>query len=248
MRVLDLGWCTRWLALASLCLASCGGGERAIHVFAASSLAPAFEQLAKEFERTHPGQRIALHCAGSPTLALQIQEGAPADVFASADEANLRKVIEARLALTEPEVFAKNRLALAVPRGNPRAIRGLEDLARADLRIGLCGPEVPAGRYARACLEKAGIHARSRSDEPNVSALVTKIAFGELDAGIVYATDVRRDDVTELPIPDECNVVASYPLVVVSTGADSEGGRAFARFALSDEGQAILARYGFLRP
>ncbi|MBK9386329.1 MAG: molybdate ABC transporter substrate-binding protein [Planctomycetes bacterium] len=248
MRRPRLGWIVPFCAALALVLASCGGGDRAIRVFAASSLAPAFEELAREFERAHPRRRVELHCAGSSTLALQLQEGAPADVFASADEANLSKVIEARLTLTDPEVFARNRLALAVPKGNPRRLRGLADLARAELRVALCAPQVPAGRYARECLQKAGVELRSCSDEPSVSALVTKIAFGELDAGLVYATDVRRSDVTELPIPDEWNVVATYPLAVSSTGADSEGGRAFVAFVLSAEGQAILARHGFLRP
>ena len=227
---------------------SCSGEPHATRIFAAASLSAAFEELAKAFEEQSSGREIELHFAGSPTLALQIQEGAPADVFASADELNLQKVIDARLTLTEPEVFARNRLVAIVPRGNPRALRRLADLARSDLRVALCGPQVPAGRYARECLEKAGIELRSVSDEPNVTALLTKVAYGELDGGIVYLTDARRAEVDVLPIPDEWNVVASYPLVVVSTGEDGEGGRAFASFVLSPEGQAILARHGFLAP
>lgn len=237
------------LACALLWLSCSGDGERhATRVFAAASLSAAFEELAAAYEKLVPGREVELHFAGSPALALQIQEGAPADVFASADEANLQKVIEARLTLTEPEVFAKNRLVAIVPRGNPRKLRELADLARSDLRVAICGPQVPAGRYARECLEKAGIELRSVSDEPNVTALLTKVAYGELDGGIVYDTDARRAEVDVLPIRDEWNVVASYPLVVVSTGQDGEGGRAFASFVLSPEGRAILAQHGFLAP
>jgi molybdate transport system substrate-binding protein len=219
-------------------------------VFAAASLTAAFEALAKEFEARHAGAELDLHFAGTPQLVLQVREGASADVFASADEPNMRKVVEAGKAAAAPRAFARNRLTIVTQRGNPKGIRALADLARADLKVLLCGPEVPAGRYARAALARAGAAVRSVSDEPSVKGVVSKVHLGEADAGIVYVTDVAsaRDAVDAVPIPDEHNVVATYPIAVLGAGRSRTTGEAFVAFVLSPEGQGILRAFGFTSP
>lgn len=246
----------RWSAwralalLAPLALAASGcGAPRAepIRVFAAASLTEAFTKLAQAFEAAEPDVRIALHFAGTPALVLQLREGAPADVFAAADQANMQKVVAAGLTVAPPREFARNHLVIAVAAGNQKGIRRLADLARAELKVALCAPDVPAGAYARQALAKAGVVVRSVSDEPNVTAVVTKVRLGELDAGIVYATDVRGG-VAAVPIPEAHDVTASYPLVVLGGGRSRAGGERFASFVASPAGRAILAEHGFLLP
>jgi molybdate transport system substrate-binding protein len=139
-------------------------------------------------------------------------------------------------------------LAIVVAEGNPKNVRALADLARADLAVALCGPAVPAGRYAREALQKAGVEVRSRSDEPSVKALVAKIELLELDAGIAYVTDVRGARVTGIEIPAEHDVVAAYPIAVLSGGEPRAGAESFVAFVLSDAGRRILAEHGFGLP
>jgi molybdate transport system substrate-binding protein len=239
-------------ALGAVALGACACGEpaaaaRPALVFAASSLTSAFEEMERELEAAHPGSGIELHFDGSSRLVVQVREGARADVFASADAANMQKLVDARLTAAPPRVFASNRLAIVAGKGNPQGIAGLADLARADLRVALCGPEVPAGRYARAALAKAKVTVRSVSDEPNVKAVVSKVQLGEIDAGIVYATDATAD-VTAIAIPDERNVVATYPIAPLSAGASRATGDAFIAFVLSPAGQRILRAHGFGGP
>ncbi|MEZ6194755.1 MAG: molybdate ABC transporter substrate-binding protein [Planctomycetota bacterium] len=240
-----------WIVVAVL-LAGCGGAREdgpTITVFAAASLAAPFEALAREFERRNPGERVALHLAGTPTLVLQIREGAPADLLASADEENMARLREAGRVAGDAVVFARNAMTIVTPQGNPRGIAGLRDLERKDLAVLLCGPEVPAGRYARRLLEHGGITVASRSDEPSVRAVVTKVELGEADAGLVYRTDARaaRDRVGEVEIPAEENVEARYPLAVLR-GPREEAARRFADFVVSEAGRAVLADAGFLSP
>jgi molybdate transport system substrate-binding protein len=221
-------------------------------VFAAASLTAPFERIAQEFERSHPGTKIELHFAGTPQLVLQVRDGAQVDVFASADVPNMQKLVAAKLTAMEPRTFAKNRLTLVVGKGNPKGIASFADLARKDLRVLLCGPEVPAGRYAREVLSKAGVTVQSASDEPNVKAVVAKIALGEADAGIVYVTDVASGGAAPAPaveavsIPDVNNLVATYPIAVLSAGNNAATGASFVEFVLSPEGQQILGSAGFL--
>jgi molybdate transport system substrate-binding protein len=219
-------------------------------VFAAASLTEPFQELAHEFERGHPGIGVDLHFAGSPQLVVQIREGAPADVFAAADEANMQRVVAAGKTVGAPIVFARNRLTIVTGKDNPHGIASLADLARDDLRVVLCGPEVPAGRYAREALAKAGVQVRSRSDEPSVKAVVSKVRLGEVDAGIVYVTDAisAGDRVAAVAIPDEHNVVGSYPIALLGTGGQRDAGEAFVVFVASATGQSILARFGFAAP
>lgn len=223
---------------------------KTIMVFGAASLTSSFHELAESFEAEHPHTKIELHFAGTPQLVVQIREGAPVDVFASADEANMQRIVETGTPIAAPVVFAHNRLAIVTAKGNPKGIRGLVDLARDDLRVILCGPSVPAGRYARLALEKAGVRVNSRSDEPSVNAIVSKVSLAEVDAGIVYVTDVTSaaNQVDAVPIADEHNVIAAYSIVALGAGVHRSGGLAFVEHARSAIGQAILRRYGLTTP
>jgi len=241
------------LALPFLLAGGCTrspGEERHVLVFAAASLVEPFQALAAEFERQHPGTRIDLHFAGTAQLVMQIQEGAPADVLAAADVPSMQRVEAAGLVRSPARIFARNRLAIVTPRGNPRGIRGLEDLARPDLAVLLCGPEVPAGRYAREVLARASLGVHPVSDEPSVKAVVSKVQLGEADAGIVYVTDAAsaRELVDTVDLPDAHNTVASYPVAVLSGGGAPELAAELVAQVLSPGGQSILQRCGFLPP
>ena len=243
----------RILAAALLgALAACGAAEserERLTVFAAASLTAAFEGLETAFEARHPDLDLVLHVAGTPRLVLQIREGAPVDVFAAADRPNMDRVVDGGRVLEGPIDFATNRLAIATAPGNPAGIAGLSDLARADLAVVLCGPEVPAGRYARQALASAGVVVASRSDEPSVDAVLQRVGLGEVDAGIVYATDILRADgrVAGVALPPEHDVVARYPVAVLD-GPATEEARRFVAFLTSAEGLAILSRFGFGPP
>lgn len=234
---------TAWLCLG----AACSGpvADPPVLVFAAASLTAPFEALADEFQRRHAGRKVELHFAGTSQLVFQVREGAPADVLAAADRESLEKLVAAGRAESSPRVFAKNRLAIVTGHGNPKGIRGLADLAHQDLRVVLCGPEVPAGRYARQALAKAAVAVQPVSDEPSVKAVASKVALGEADAGIVYVTDVVGTRLTMVAIPDQHNVVASYPIAVLTTGRNPEVARELVAFALAGEGRRILKAAGF---
>ena len=226
-------------------VAACGGDDRAtVTVFAAASLTDAFDDIADAFEDDHPGVVVERNFAGSSSLREQIVQGAPADVFASAN----RSTMEALLAAgsVEPsEDFATNRMAIAVPAGNPAAVRGLDDFARSELLLGLCAVEVPCGEFGRRVLSLASVDEAPDTEEPDVRALLTKIAAGELDAGIVYATDVLAagDGIEGIEIPDLHNVVAAYPIAVV--GDSDPDAESFVDFVLGPRGQEILSDHGF---
>ena len=179
----------------------------------------------------------------------QILEGAPADVFASANTSNMDQVVEADEA-GDPEIFVTNLLQIAVPEGNPGSVTGLEDFANEELFIGLCEEEVPCGDFARQALENAGVTPSIDTNEPDVRALLTKVEAGELDAGIVYVTDVQSTEgaVEGVDIPDEDNVVAEYPIVALTNAPNPDAAAAFVAFVLSDECQEILSGYGFGAP
>ena len=239
--------------LALLAAPGCGGAdarERTAVVFAAASLTAPFQALRAAFEERHPGTALDLHFAGTPQLVVQLREGAAADVLATADERSMQRVVDAGLTAGAPRVFAHNGLAIVVAAGNPRTVGGLADLAREDLRVALCGPEVPAGRYARLALERAGVRVRSVSDEPSVNAVVGKVWLGEVDAGLVYATDTRAaaDRVAAVAVAADHDVLAAYPIAVLSSGAARGTGEAFARFVDSAEGREVLRSFGFRTP
>ncbi|MEO6597025.1 MAG: molybdate ABC transporter substrate-binding protein [Planctomycetota bacterium] len=242
-------WSALAVILAAVTPMACGAGDAApVCVFAAASLAAPFEALALAFEQAEPGPKLALNFLGTPQLVMQIREGAAVDVFASADEVNMQRVAALGTAVGSARTFARNRLAIAVREGNPLRIAQLADLATMRGKVALCGPDVPAGRYAREALAKAGVVVQSQSDEPSVRALVRKVQLGELDAGIVYATDVGAKGLSGVAIAAEHDVVTSYPICVLGAGQHRQRGLAFVQFVLSPAGQRMLADFGFLPP
>lgn len=244
-------WLLAVFALAVV-LGACAnsGVEGQVLVSAAASLTDAFADIEAEFESTHPDVDVVLNLGPSSGLREQILEGAPADVFASADLTNMDQVVDAGETDSAPATFALNRLQIAVPEGNPAGIDGLDDFAREDLLIGLCAEGVPCGDFGRNVLENAGVTASIDTDETDVRALLTKIEGGELDAGITYVTDVLSSDggVEGIDIPDPVNVVAEYPIATLAGASNPEGAAAFVEFVLSEEGQATLGAHGFSSP
>lgn len=223
-------------------------GTREIHVYAAASLRVPFERLAQVYAELHPGTRVRLELGGSPSLVTQIENGAPCDVLATADLASMARAAAAGvLAPGNSKAFARNRLAIAVPRGNPRRVQGLPDLGRDDLVVVLCAPGVPAGRYAREVLQRAGVHVRPRSEESSVQGVLAKLRLGEADIGIVYASDLLAagGEVEGVAIPAEANTVAVYPIAITRTAGQPEAARAFVDLILGARGQAVLAEAGF---
>jgi molybdate transport system substrate-binding protein len=221
-----------------------------VNVFAAASLTDAFTQAGDEFTRTNTRVRFVFNFGSSSTLATQITNGAPADVFASADEANMQKIVDAMLTDGTPTVFATNRLAIAVASGNPKKIASLADLARPDLALVLAAPTVPAGKYALEALTKAGVTAKPVSQEVDVRAVVNKVSLGEADAGIVYVTDVMSaaGRVTGVNIPDQQQVVGRYPVAVVKDSRNTALAHRFVDYLVSPAGQSTLAEFGFSKP
>ncbi|QCR19056.1 molybdate ABC transporter substrate-binding protein [Agrococcus sp. SGAir0287] len=218
-------------------------------IFAAASLTTAFDELAAEFEAQHPGVDVRpIAYDGSSTLATQIVEGAPADVFASADEATMARVVEAGLA-TDPVAFATNTLVLVVPIGDPGDVEGLDGLADPDRTVVLCAPEVPCGAASQALLEDAGVVPSIDSAEQSVTAVLAKVAAGEADAGLVYVTDAAASaDVESIEVAGAEQVVNTYPIVALDDAADPDVAAAFVAFVTSEEGRAVLAGLGFGAP
>lgn len=213
-------------------------------VYAAASLSGAFDEIGDAFTEANPDVQFSGVYDGSSTLVTQLLEGAPADVFASADEANMRKLEDAAV---DPALFASNTLVIAVPAGNPGGVETLDDLA--DVTTVLCAPEVPCGAASAALLSNAGVTVDAASLEQNVTAVLTKVAAGEADAGLVYATDVIGRDDVEVIVPDGADeVVNHYPIAALSEAPNSAAAEAFVAFVLSDEGQSILADFGFGAP
>lgn len=255
---------TRWrlalIALLALVAAGCGEDDKAIaadalsgdlRVSAAASLTEAFTEMGKAFEAEHPGVKVTFNFAASSALAQQVNEGGPADVLVSADEPNMKKVSSTDNA-SDPRTIARNRLAILVEKANPKNITGLADLGRSGLVFVVCAPEVPCGKFGAAALAKANVTAKPASLEENVKAVVSKVALGEADAGIVYVTDVKaaRDKAqgVEIDIADDVALEAVYPIAVTKAAANRDAATAWIEYVLSDDGQKTLARYGFLSP
>lgn len=243
-------------AILSFVAAACGSddsGETAtgvgdVTVFAAASLTAAFTEVGDAFTAEYPGAKVTFNFAASSELVAQIGQGAPADVFASADKSNMTKLTDAGNNANEPEIFATNRLAIIVGPGNPQGVTGVADLANENLIVVICAPEVPCGKYAAQVFESAGVTVAPKSLEENVKAVVSKVILGEADAGIVYKTDVDAagDKAAGVEIPNDINVLAEYPIAVTKDAANAEGAQAFIDFVQSEQGQGILASYGFL--
>lgn len=216
-------------------------------VQAAASLTDAFDEVVAAFTEANPEAGVIVNYAGSQSLATQILEGAPADVFASANAAQMQVVADEGLLAGEPRVFATNALAIAVEAGNPFGITGLADLADPSLVLVLADPEVPAGDFAAQALEAAGVAVTPSSLEVDVRSVLSKVELGEADAGIVYTTDLvtAGDAVQGVAIPEEENVLASYPIAALADAPNPGGAAAFVDFVLSPAGQAILREHGF---
>lgn len=231
-------------------------------VFAAASLTNAFEEIAQAFEAAHPGVDVVFNFAGSSTLAAQLAEGSPADVFASANYAQLAAARAAGRISGRAPIFARNQLALIVPADNPANIQSLDDLANPGLQLVLAAPGVPVRTYTDVMLERmasdpaygeayrSAVLANLASEEDNVRQVAAKVALGEADAGIVYVSDVTpeiRDQVLVLPIPTAFNSRAAYPMALTNDTANRELAQAFMAAVLSDEGQRVLESWGFVR-
>lgn len=221
-----------------------------ITVFAAASLTDAFEALGQRFEAAHPHVDVALNVGSSSTLATQIVHGAPADVFASADGRQMAVVADAGLLAGAPTVFAANALQIVVETGNPLGIERLDDLARDDVTAVLAADQVPAGDYARRVLRAQGIDVEPASLETDVRAVLSRVALGEADAGIVYASDVvaAGGDVDGVDIPADENVTATYPIAALDDTAHPEVSSAFVGYVTSIDGRAVLRDHGFTSP
>jgi molybdate transport system substrate-binding protein len=221
-----------------------------ITVFAAASLTESFTEIKRDFQAKHPDVAVKLNFDSSSNLAAQIQQGAPADVFASADEASLGKTIESGDVMPRPVTFARNRLEIAVDEGNPKRIKGLADLAKEGVIVTLCADPVPCGKYAADAFAKAGVEVTPASKEGNAKAALSKVSLGEADAAVVYVTDVKaaKGAVSGVPIPDRHNVVARYTVAVVKESDNGDAARAWARFLASAKASATLAEFGFLLP
>ena len=221
-----------------------------VTVFAAASLTDAFNKAGDEFAKTNGRVRFIFNFGSSSTLATQITNGAPADVFASADEANMQKIVDAKLTDGAPALFAGNRLAIAVAAGNPKQVASLADLARPGLVVVLAAPTVPAGRYALDSLAKAGVKVTPASQELDVRSVLNKVALGEADAGIVYVTDVLSAGarVGSVAIPEQQQVVARYPIAIVTGAKGRQLARTFVDYLIGADGQRLLAGFGFSRP
>lgn len=246
-------------AVAALALAGCSGTENppatddalagTVNVFAASSLREVFALMSTEFSERHPGVDVVLNLGGSSTLAGQIVQGAPADVFAAANEATMGTVREAGLVDSAP-VFATNTLELVVPAGNPGRVTGLADLARPELFVALCAPEVPCGAASAAVLAAAGVTPSVDSLEQEVDAVLTKVSFDGIDAGLVYRTDVlaAKGPVEGISFAGAEAATNHYPIGVTSEAANSEAAAAFVEYVLSPAGQELLEEAGFGSP
>ncbi|MGA7227634.1 MAG: molybdate ABC transporter substrate-binding protein [Acidimicrobiia bacterium] len=235
------------IAMASAGCSGASSSHEVLLVSAAASLTDAFADIASAFQKASPGVEVTLNLGGSPALREQIIAGAPADVFASANASNMDQLEQAGALAGRSSVFARNYLEIAVPTGNPGDVQSLQAFADPDLLIGLCAPEVPCGEFADQILAKAGVVASVDTYEPDVRALLTKIEEGELDAGIVYRTDVAstRDTIEAVEIPVELNVVAGYHIAVLADAPHPDIAERFVAFVLSAPGREILSRYGF---
>jgi molybdate transport system substrate-binding protein len=226
------------------------GASGDVVVFAASSLTEAFTEIGSGFQTEYPDATVTFSFAGSGDLVTQITEGAPADVFASADESNMTKLTDAAANATDPVVIAQNTFEIITEAGNPQNVTGLADMANPDLLVVLCADTVPCGKGAAKVLENAGITLTPVSLEEKVKGVVTKVTTGEADAGIVFVTDVNAAgaDATGVEIPADVNVISKYPIVVTKDAPNPEAAQAFVDFVASEQGQKILASYGFLAP
>jgi len=218
-------------------------------VFAASSLTGTFTTLAKQFEAAHPGVTITTSFGASSALATQIVNGAPADVFASASPKNMQQVVTAGDA-SAPTIFAKNVMEIAVPPSNPAKVTGVNSLASSSVKVALCQPQVPCGVTAAKVFKNAGVTVKPVTLEPDVKSVLAKVELNEVDAGVVYVTDVMAagTKVAGVTIPANVNASTSYPIASLSKSSNSAVAQAFVAYVLSPAGQSVLTAAGFEKP
>jgi molybdate transport system substrate-binding protein len=253
------------VAVVAVLLAGCGGssgghrsaasssGDRlsgTLTVFAAASLTGVFTDLGNRLKVDNPGLSVRFNFAGSPALAAQLTQGAPADVFASANEAQMKVVTDARLQAQDPAIFTENVLEIAVPKNNPGHVTGLADFAKPELTLAICAPEVPCGAAATKVFQASGIKAVPDTEEEDVKAAVTKVQLGEVDAALVYATDVQAagSAVKGIPFPEAEQAVNKYPICSLKAAPNPKAARAFLDLVRSAAGQKTLTAAGFRTP
>jgi len=226
-----------------------GGISGTVTVFAAASLTESFGKLGEQFEAAHPGVSVRFNFAASSALAQSIAQGAPADVFASASTKTMDSVVTAGDAV-EPKTFAENEMEIAVPPDNPAGVTGVADLARPGLKVAVCQQQVPCGSTAQQIFDKARITVRPATLGPDVKAVLTAVQLGEVDAGVVYRTDVRAagPEVKGIEIPAGRNASTAYPIATLSKAPNAAAARAFVDHVLSADGTNVLTEAGFASP
>ena len=241
------------LGLASLSACGSPGGDSqkdvTIRVFAASSLTGSFTTLGRQFEKAHPGTKVELNFGPSSGLAEQIGSGAPADVFASASPSNMETVVQAKEA-RQPRDFATNSMEIAVPASNPGHIRTLGDLAHPGVKVALCQAQVPCGKAAAEVFANAKLAVKPATEEVDVKSVLTKVTLGEVDAGMVYVTDVLAagEKVRGVVIPPDKNAETRYPIATLSASRHAKTAGEFVDLVLSAAGAKVLQDAGFARP
>jgi molybdate transport system substrate-binding protein len=246
----------RAAALATLLLlaAGCGDESRAetgsVTVFAAASLTESFTRIGKDFEAADPAVKVTFNFAGSSQLATQINQGAPADVFAAASPATMKTVTDAGHGDGTPVTFVRNQLVIAVPEGNPDRVTGLADLTRPGVKVALCAAQVPCGAAATKAFDAAGVALTPVTLEQDVKAALSKVKLGEVDAALVYRTDAKAaaSDVDGVEFPESAGAVNDYPVVVLENAPNKTAAQAFVAYLLSDKGRAALTAAGFQAP
>jgi molybdate transport system substrate-binding protein len=232
--------------------ASSSGGARdtKLTVYAASSLTSTFTELGRKFEAAHPGVKVGFSFGGSSDLVAQIQQGAPADVFASADTANMDKAVASKDVAGDPVDFASNTLEIAVPPDNPAGVRSLEDLAKPATKVVVCAPQVPCGAAAQKVEKASSVTIKPVSEEQAVTDVLTKVESGEADAGLVYVTDVRAagDKVEGITLPQASAAKNTYPIAAVARSRHADLARGFVHLVTGSQGQRVLADAGFAKP
>ena len=251
-------------ATALTALTACGGGTDpgaqsgqggqaqggTLTVFAAASLTDTFGQLEKQFEQANPGTDVTLNFAGSSTLAQQINQGAPADVFASADQNNMKKVTDPGNTQGQPTIFATNTLQIATAPGDPKGIRSLQDLANPGVRTVVCAPQVPCGSAAEKVEKAAGVDIKPVSEEQDVKAVLQKVTTGNADAGLVYKTDVTasKGQAQGVDFPQAAQAVNQYPIAVLKNAQNAETAQKWVQFVTGEQGKQVLTAAGFGTP
>ena len=221
-----------------------------ITVFAAASLTDVFTQIGKDFETANPGSKVVFNFGASSALATQINQGAPADVFAAASPATMKTVTDAGNADGTPTVFVKNQLVIAVAKGNPKGITGPSDLSKPDIKVALCAVQVPCGAASKKALDTAGVTVTPVTYEQDVRATLSKLTLGEVDAAMVYRTDakVAAADVEGIEFPESASAINDYPIAVLKDAPNKAGAQAFVAYVQSDPAKAVLTQAGFQAP